>query len=93
MLLVITLLATGLPLVVASAGADQPPALTVDICHPAQSMMDVATQCSIPTLTTRIAVGAPEPSSPTFAEIAAAQPRVPDAPEVPPPKHRLFPAG
>ncbi len=90
MLLALSLIATGLPLVVVNAEAAAHPSITADICHPGSAVNVNAAHCSLPTLQE----GSGSPAFPTyarlsFASVVIAQPRMPESPASPPPEPLL----
>jgi hypothetical protein len=89
LLLAISLLITGFPIVASSGSADQRPALMLDICTPANLTGTTYNQCALP-------IPTPDAWSqrmPALGDVADAAPltdesRLADSPDPPPPKTR-----
>jgi hypothetical protein len=86
LLLAFTLLIVGLPFVVTPTGIQKTPVISLDICHPAQTVAGGSIQCSMP-------LPSITPFQPTLSSfdahwppVALAQAKSSDPPEDPPPK-------
>ena len=89
-MLAVSLLIVGVPIVTTPAGADQRPALTLDICHPAQALGAASVQCTLPLPPSATLERQPEFSVMHSFPALLVKARVSDPPEAPPPKHRVF---
>lgn len=89
LLLATIVLLVGVPLVIANLSTDQRPALTLDICHPAQSVAVASAHCSLPISSPTAGLESFDLSSRLFWPAALLNPRSPDQPEAPPPKIAL----
>lgn len=90
LILALSLLIVGVPVVMTPAGADQRPALTLDICHPAQALAAASIQCSLPLLPSATLARQPEFSVARSFPVMLVKARISDPPEAPPPKSPVF---
>jgi hypothetical protein len=90
LVLALSLLIVGVPVVTTPASADQGPSLTLDICHSAQALGTASIQCSLPLLPSATLECPPEFSVVHKFPALLFKARLSDPPEAPPPKLRVF---